>query len=170
MKKLMMSSLIGCLMAMLPIAVMAQDSITVDRGGVVELKAAEGYTDYQWQVSSDAKYFVNLPDGKMQNFRGKVYAPNFYRVLAKDKNNETVCLDTWDVRLTKIPQSVSCGISGAGQGYVETIDGKVGAKGISIPSDVKNGVVCPALCFLLQCNRLRRQRKKRASALIEKPV
>ena len=136
----MLSGLMGCALGLLPALVWAQSPLVVDRGGTVELNAADGYTDYQWQVSSDSKYFVNLPDGKVQHLQKKVFAPVYFRVMAKDKELKNVYLDTLDVKTTALTYAPDFSISGTGHGYVETRQGEVLGKGISVPEDRVDGV------------------------------
>lgn len=140
MKKLIANGLMGCLAGLMPAAMWAQSPLVVDRGSKVELKAADGYTDYQWQVSSDARHFVNIPGGNVQLDSVSVYAPAYYRVQAKDGENRMVYLDTLDVKLTELTYAPKFSVSGAGHGYVETVKGEVGAKGINIPEDRVDGV------------------------------
>ena len=141
MKNLMKNGLLGCLMAMFPTMALAQEPIVAERGGQVELAAAEGYTNYQWQVSSDGKCFVNVPDGNLQNLKLKVFAPNFYRVKVKNEQNKYVYLDTLTVKPKDIRYSSKVCITGGSHGYVESKDGKVGVGGISIPEDKEDGKV-----------------------------
>ena len=140
MKKLIANGLLGCLAGFSPLWLSAQTPLVADRGSRVELNAAGGYTDYQWQVSSDAKHFVNIPEGKVQNLQRYVYAPAYYRVQAKDKNLKTVYLDTLGVKMSAVSYASQYSITGTGHGYVETVDGKVLGKGISIPEDRVDGV------------------------------
>ena len=135
-----MYGLIGCMMASFPFVAYAQSSIVAERGSKVEMSAPDGYTDYQWQVSSDSRNFVNLPDGKVQHLSLNVFAPGYYRVQAKDMDNIKLCLDIVNVKMSEVEYAPQYSVSGAGHGYVETVDGKVGGRGISIPEDRVNGV------------------------------
>ena len=138
--KRLVNGLLGCILGMIPVAATAQSSLIANRGETVDLKAADGYTDYQWQVSSDKKHFVDLPTGKVQHLKLKVYAPGYYRIRALDNDHKMAYLDTLEVAMKEVNYAPNYSVSGAGHGYVETIGGVPDARGIDIPEDRVDGV------------------------------
>lgn len=140
MRKALYYSFVGCLMGISPMAAQVQSPLVLERGGMLELNAPEGFKSYQWQVSSDLKNFTDLPDGKSQKLSMKVYAPGFYRVKTTGEDQKTSYADTTAVVLQ--PQNYASGysVSGAAHGYVEKLDGTPGVGGINIPEDRVDGV------------------------------
>ena len=126
---------LGCVMGVSSLAVNAQTPLVVDRGATVELKAVDGYQSYQWQVSSDKKHFVDLPEGHVQNMNLKVYAPGSYRVRVTDADKKTSYIDVYDVTMQKVSYVSSPSVSGGAHGFVETRAGVPDARGIDIPED-----------------------------------
>ena len=131
---------VSCMMGMSSLALNAQTSLVVDRGDTVEFKASDGYKSYQWQVSSDKKNFVDLPEGKVQNMKLRVFAPGFYRVKVTDDANEPSYIDVFDVDMRKVNYADNPSLSGGAHGYVETKDGGLDAQGIEIPEDREDKV------------------------------
>lgn len=79
MKPIYSKILLGVL-ALTPLSVCAQKTLCIERGEKVTLKGPEGCDTYQWQVSSDMRSFVDLPNGQAQDLTLTANAPGYYRV------------------------------------------------------------------------------------------
>lgn len=140
MNKFFTYGLLGCMLGLCSVPALAQDQKTVERGGELTLTAADGYTSYQWQVSSDKLNFVDVDGADAKTLSLSVYAPAYYRLKATSKENVTVYADTVQVNLAEVKYAGNPTVSGGGHGYVESLDGKPGATGISLPEDRVNGL------------------------------
>ena len=89
MKKTFTYLLFSCLLGTSPMAALAQTPLEINRGQTVDLVAADGYESYQWQVSSDKKNYVDLPNGKVQQMHLRLFAPGYYRVKVTDAEKKT---------------------------------------------------------------------------------
>ena len=132
--------LMGAMIGATPLATTAQTQQVVERGDSLVLTAPDGYKSYQWQVSSDLKNFIEVPDGKVQNLALKVFAPAYYRVKLVDQDYKSNYPDTIHVTLEEVTYSPRPSESTGAHGYIETLDGQPGAGGISIPED-RDGAV-----------------------------
>lgn len=124
-----------------PLHLSADKVKTVKRGASIELKAPDGYTGYQWQVSTDGgASFCDLPEAGRQNATVRVFVPAIYRVKATNSQSRTEypvqeTITTEQLKFAPIPSKAT-----AAQGYVENLDGTIGY-GIGIPgADRENGL------------------------------
>lgn len=132
-------SLVSCAFLLSSAFTFAQTSKTVDRGALLNLSADAGSSTYQWQVSSDGKHFVNLPQATSQNISVKINAPAYYRVVKKSADNSTTYGEVTNVLLSTVNYSEKVSESSGAHGFVEDKKGMPG-NGIDIPED-RNGDV-----------------------------
>lgn len=130
---------LGIALVLFPAVLSAQKVQTVDRGGSITFKAPKGYNVYQWQVSSDGKNYLDLPNASGQDMQIAVYTPGYYRVTGSKKNGSDKVLQQTQVKLSPITYSANVSQVSAGHGYIESLDKHPGANGINIPEEVRGG-------------------------------
>lgn len=136
MKNLLFCGLLGCVLGGLPSAAGAVEDKTVERGETLQLTAPEGFQNYQWQVAVGDMPFMNLPEATGRTLQVKVNVAASYRAVTSNEGDaKTVCSDTTRVALTEVTYSATPSVLSAAHGYVETRDGRPGAKGITIPEE-----------------------------------
>lgn len=128
----------GLAFILFPTIICAQEVQEVKRGESITLTAPEGYKTYQWQVSTDGKAYLDLPEGAIKDMSLAVYAPAYYRVNAVKEDGQAEILRETYVKLSAVSYSSVVSVVSAGHGYVESKDGKPGASGISIPEETRS--------------------------------
>lgn len=134
MKPIYSKILLGVL-ALTPLSVCAQKTLCIERGEKVTLKGPEGCDTYQWQVSSDMRSFVDLPNGQAQDLTLTANAPGYYRVKGSMSSGNMLIPDTTQILFTPVDYAEPNTILSAAHGYVESRDGTPGATGINLPEE-----------------------------------
>lgn len=112
----------------------AADTLTVSRGDYVKLTAPTGYASYQWQVSTDGgKNYIDLTGKTAQADSVAVFLPALYRAAATTTDGTTEYVGEQAVALEELSFKTNEYSAPASHGYVESLDGKFAAGGITIP-------------------------------------